>query len=192
MKHLFLSIFLLLLPACNPVMNQFIASKKEDDGNAKKNQDANAESERVDVPHNIAGSYLMCSLRKDASATDPSSEYGCRLNEAGTTNRLDLSPYLSRISWTSNQDDGVTITSNPQNSVWHALYLVSAADVNTVREKAARLQVQVQWSTPDGTSQSAVKDQRLLDTLQPAEAAGDTTAPVLQDKGLDPTDPGTL
>ncbi|WP_141733472.1 hypothetical protein [Oligoflexus tunisiensis] len=192
MNHFLLSIILIFLPACNPVMNNFIAAKKEDDANAKKNQEADAEAERVDVPNNIAGSYLMCSLRKDASPTDPASEYGCRLNEAGTVNRLDLSPYLSRISWTSNQAEGVTITSNPADSVWHALYLVSASDVNTVREKAARLQVQVQWATPDGSAQSTVKDQRLIDTLQPADAAGDTSAPVLQGQGLDPTDPGTL
>lgn len=192
MNIFLLSILLIVLPGCNPVMNQFIAAKKEDDGNAKKSQEADADAERVDVPNNIAGSYLMCSLRKDASATDPTSEYGCRLNEAGTTNRLDLSPYLSRISWTSNQADGVTITPNPANSVWHALYLVSAPDVNAVREKAARLQVQVQWATPDGTAQSTVKDQRLIDTLQPADVAGDTSAPVLQEEGLDPTDPGTL
>lgn len=190
MKHFIMVILLSMLPACNPVMKTFHAVKKDDDGNAKKQSD-DADAERVDIPNNISGSYLVCALRKDASETEVSSEYGCRLNEAGTTNRLDISAYQDRIQWQSNDRDAVSITINPPNSVWHALYTVTAGNLPDLREKAARLQVQVQWSLANGTV-STFKDQKLIETLQPADVAGDTSAPVLQGQGLDPSDPGTL
>ncbi len=191
MRYFIFAILLSFLPACNPVMKNFIAAKKDDDGSAKK-QDDDADAERVDIPNNISGSYLMCSLRKDASATDISSEYGCRLNEAGTNNRLDITAWQNRIQWMSSGTDGVRITPNPPNSVWHALYTLTASDLPTLREKAGRMQVQVQWTLPNGTAASTFKDQKLIETLQPADAAGDTSAPILQGQGLDPCDPGTL
>jgi hypothetical protein len=192
MKHLMIIILLAMLPACNPMMKTFHAVKKDDDGNSKKQADNDADAERVDIPNNISGSYLVCALRKDASETDVSSEYGCRLNEAGTTNRLDISAYQNRIQWQSNERDGVSITINPINSVWHALYNVTASNLPELREKAGRLQVQVQWSLSNGTVVSTFKDQKLIETLQAADVAGDTSAPVLQGQGLDPSDPGTL
>jgi len=192
MKNLIFMLILLLVPACNPVMNNFIAAKKVEDGSAKKSSDSDDDAERVDIPNNITGSYLMCSLRKDATATDVASEYGCRLNEAGTTNKLDLSLYQNRLQWKSSPEDGVVILQNPGSSVWHALYTVSSGDLATLREKTARLQIQVQWSLPSGNEQATFKNQKLTETLQPADVAGDTGAPILQGQGLDPTDPGTL
>lgn len=191
MKYFILAILFSFLSACNPMMKNFIAAKKDDDGSAKKHND-DADAERVDIPNNISGSYLMCSLRKDASEADVSSEYGCRLNEAGTLNRLDITAWQSRIQWLSTGVDGVSITTNPPNSVWHALYTITASDLTSLREKAGRLQIQVQWSLPNGNVGSTFKDQKLIETLQPADVAGDTSAPVLQGQGLDPSDPGTL
>ncbi|MDQ3234453.1 MAG: hypothetical protein M3Q07_21835 [Pseudobdellovibrionaceae bacterium] len=192
MKYLNFALIAMMLSACNPVMKTFIASKKDDDGNAKKSTESDADAERVDVPTNIAGSYLMCSLRKDASAADVSSEYGCRLNEAGTMTRLDLSTTQNRIQWQSNLPIGVVIASNPSNSVWHALYTITATDLPALRERVAQLQVQVQWTLPSGSVLTTFKDQKLVEILQPADAAGDTSAPILQGPGLDPSDPGTL
>lgn len=192
MKQLILIVSLGLLPACTPVMNNFIAAKKDDDGSAKKQSKDDDDAERVDIPNNISGSYLMCSLRKDATESDLSSEYGCRLNEAGTQNRVDLGLWQNRVQWLSNEADGVRIVRYPENSVWHALYTVTASNLPALREKAARLQIQVQWSRPDGSSGGTFKDQKLIETLQPADVAGDTTAPILNGQGLDPSDPGTL
>lgn len=192
MKLFLMLPLLILMLACNPAMNNFIAAKKENDDSAKKSSDADADAERVDVPNNITGSYLMCSLRKDATTTDVSSEYGCRLNEAGTMNQLDLSPYQSRIHWKSNLQEGIAVHAYPSNSVWHALYSITANDLPGLREKAARLQIQVQWFDSNGIPVSTFKDQKLIEILQPADAAGDSSAPVLQEQGLDPTDPGTL
>jgi hypothetical protein len=177
---------------CNPVMNNFIAARKDDDSSSKKQTNNDDDAERVDIPNNISGSYLMCSLREDATDTKLSSEYGCRLNEAGTNNRLDLGTLQNRVQWQSNETDGVRITINPANSVWHALYTVTASNLPALREKVGRLQIQVQWSLPNGSAGPTFKDQKLIETLQPAAAAGDTSAPVLQGQGLDPADPGTL
>lgn len=192
MKHLTFAILIAFLSACNPVMNNFIAARKDDDGSAKKPTQNDDDAERVDIPNNISGSYLMCSLREDATETAVSSEYGCRLNEAGTNNRLDLSAYQNRVQWLSNETDGVRITLNPVNSVWHALYTVTASNLPALREKVARMQIQVQWSLPNGSAGPTFKDQKLIETLQPAATAGDTTAPILNGQGLDPADPGTL
>lgn len=181
-----------LVSACNPAMNNFIAARKGDDGSSKKPTSNDDDAERVDIPNNISGSYLMCALREDATETTVSSEYGCRLNEAGTNNRLDLGLYQNRVQWLSNEADGVRIILNPVNSVWHALYTVSASNLPALREKVARLQIQVQWSFPNGGAGSNFKDQKLIETLQPAAAAGDTSAPILKSQGLDPADPGTL
>lgn len=168
--------------SCNPLGNNFIASNKTEE--AKKIKDT--DDEKVDVPNNIAGSYLSCALRKDATATDLNSEYGCRLNDASTNTKLDLSAYTAQVRWLSNAVDGIRIESYPVNSVWHALYRVTANDLATLRERAAGLQIQVQYQT------APLKAARMVEVLQTAEAAGDTGAPVLQGKGLDPTDPGTL
>jgi hypothetical protein len=192
MKHLMFVILIAFLSACNPAMNSFIAARKDDDGSAKKQTNHDDDAERIDIPANISGSYLMCSLREDATETAVASEYGCRLNEAGTNNRLDLGPYQDRVHWQSNEIDGVRITLNSANSVWHALYSVSAANLPALREKVARMQIQVQWSLPNGGTGSTFKDQKLIETLQPATAAGDSSAPILNGQGLDPADPGTL
>jgi hypothetical protein len=192
MKHLMFAILIAFLSACNPVMNNFIAARKDDDGSAKKPTKNDDDAERVDIPANISGSYLMCSLREDATETAVASEYGCRLNEAGTNNRLDLGPLQNRVQWLSNEAEGVRITLNPANSVWHAHYIVSASNLPALREKVARLQIQVQWTLPGGGTGSTFKDQKLIETLQPAAAAGDTSAPILNGQGLDPADPGTL
>jgi len=192
MKHLTFAMLIFFLSGCNPVMNNFIAARKDDDGSAKKQTSNDDDAERVDIPNNISGSYLMCSLREDATETALSSEYGCRLNEAGTNNRLDLGLYQNRVQWQSNESDGVRINPNPVNSVWHALYTVTASNLPALREKVARLQIQVQSSTPYGRRGPICKDQKLTETLQPAAAAGDTSAPILQGQGLDPSDPGTL
>lgn len=192
MKHLTFTMLLIFLCGCNPVMNNFIAAHKDDDGSAKKQTSNDDDAERVDIPNNISGSYLMCSLREDATETAVSSEYGCRLNEAGTNNKLDLGLYQNRVQWQSNESDGVRINPNPVNSVWHALYTVTANNLPALREKVARLQIQVQWSLPNGNAGSTFKDQKLIEALQPAAAAGDSSAPILQGQGLDPADPGTL
>src|SRR5689334_8039989 len=127
-----LPLFMLLL-SCHPVMNTFNAARKDDDSNGKKTKEEDAEAEKVDIPTNIAGSYLMCSLRKDATDQDPSSEYGCRLNEEGTAKKLDLSAVQARIQWRINLSDGVSIDSNTTYPAWHAIYTIKASDLASLR-----------------------------------------------------------
>ena len=55
----------------------------------------------------------------------------------------------------------------------------------------ATLRVQVKWQGDNGPT-VPLKEQGLIEVLQSAEQAGDSTAPVAQGEGIDTRDPGVL
>ncbi len=178
--------------ACNPKNAGFLAGKNvlttSKDDKVKNDTD----SEKVDIPANISGSYLICALRKSASDTDLSSEYGCRLNESGTEQKLDLGSNQNRVKWSSDIQGNIRIEQMPAGSLYHATYTLTGANRASIQDLAGRMEVLVQWFNPGSTQALPFKNQPLLDVLRPASSVGDSSAPILQGQGLDPTDPGTL
>lgn len=146
-------------------------------------------SEGVDVPQNISGAFLSCSLRKRASESDLSSEYGCRLNDAETNSKLDISGRENEIIWGGNISDGLTI--NPQSPIptWHAIYTVTGRSLEQIGDAVGRLNVTVQWQGDNIPSPQLFKNQPITEILQPIGNTDDTTAPIIQE-GIDPSDPG--
>lgn len=179
----------LLFMACSPrvaKLNEGASDSKLPRGDSSS---INAE-ERVDVPVKISGSYLVCALRKQAKAEDLNAQYGCRLNEEGTNEKVDLTATQQQVQWGSSSPD-VRITVLAPDNIWHAYYNLRGDSIDAINSQGANLDVQVRWRAPN-QAPTPVKQSRITQVLQPAQDYGDTTAPVVIEGGIDPNDAPAL
>jgi hypothetical protein len=160
---------------------------KKADGD--KSQDAN--EEKVDIPANIAGSYLTCALRKEAKADDLDAQYGCQLTDQATKKKLDLAASGQRIVWSSNITDGVKITDQAATSIYHVLYNVSAANLEALQAKVKNLDVIASWRLDSGEA-VAVKQDKVINVLKPAVELEDYEAPIVREQTIQTDRPGSL
>ncbi|WP_141732304.1 hypothetical protein [Oligoflexus tunisiensis] len=177
-----------LVLSCKPgqsLSNAKEPQKNEDD----KSQDAS--EEKVDIPVNIAGSYLTCALRKEAKVEDLEAQYGCQLTDQGTKKKLDLTASAQRLSWSSNITDGVAITDQEASSIYHVLYNVSATSLETLQEKLKGLDVIASWKTDSGQV-IPVKQDKVLNVLKPAIELEDFEAPIVREQTIQTDRPGSL
>jgi hypothetical protein len=160
---------------------------KKNDGD--RSQDAN--EEKVDIPVNIAGSYLTCALRKEAKANDLDAEYGCQLTDQGTKKKLDLSASGQRLIWTSNITDGVKITDQAASSIYHVLYNISATNLEALQDKVKNLEVIASWRSDSGQT-VPVKQDKVINVLKPAIELEDYEAPIVREQTIETDRPGSL
>lgn len=160
--------------------------KNEVDG---KSLDAGVD-EKVDVPANIAGSYLTCAVRKEAKETDLDAQYGCLLSDGASKKKLDLSA-SGRLSWGSNLLSGVKITELDQANIYHAYYNVSGATLAEVQENAKKLEAIVSYRLDSGVS-VPVKQDRVVNVLKPAVELDDFEAPIVREQTIQADRPGSL
>lgn len=160
--HVFM-LLLVLVSACKK-------SNAQDAKNPKDDKDAQAvvddADERVDIPNNVLGSYLACAVRKEANDKDLETEYGCRLSDSETNNKLDLQDKVSQLAWTSNLDSGVTIVLTDAASPYHAFYRIKGSSVDTIRETTNKLEVVANWRLTSGTL-VPVKRDKIGNVLRP-------------------------
>lgn len=154
-----------------------------------KSQDAN--EEKVDIPANIAGSYLTCALRKEAKADDLDAQYGCQLTDQATKKKLDLAASGQRLVWSSNITDGVKITDQAASSIYHVLYNVSAANLEALQAKVKNLDVIASWRLDSGEA-VAVKQDKVINVLKPAVELEDYEAPIVREQTIQTDRPGSL
>jgi hypothetical protein len=154
-----------------------------------RSQDAT--EEKVDIPVNIAGSYLTCALRKEAKASDLDAEYGCQLTDQGTKKKLDLSASGQRLIWSSNISDGVKITDQAASSIYHVLYNISAANLTALQDKVKNLEVIASWRSDSGET-VPVKQDKVINVLKPAIELEDYEAPIVREQSIETDRPGSL
>jgi hypothetical protein len=174
--------------SCKPgqsLNNTKDAKKQESD----KSQDAN--EEKVDIPSNIAGSYLTCALRKEAKADDLDAQYGCQLTDQGTKKKLDLAANGQRLIWSSNITDGVRITDQAASAIYHVLYNISAANLDALQDKVKNLDVIASWRSDSGEA-VPVKQDKVINVLKPAIELEDYEAPIVREQTIQTDRPGSL
>jgi hypothetical protein len=154
-----------------------------------KSQDAT--EEKVDIPANIAGSYLTCALRKEAKADDLDAQYGCQLTDQGTKKKLDLAASGQRLIWSSSITEGVKITDQAASSIYHVLYNVSATNLEALQAKVKDLDVIASWRLDSGET-VAVKQDKVLNVLKPAVELEDYEAPIVREQTIQTDRPGSL
>jgi hypothetical protein len=188
-----LALFTLLLGSaltlsCKPgqSLNNTMDPKKNE---GDKSQEAN--EEKVDIPVNIAGSYLTCALRKEARADDLDAQYGCQLTDQGTKKKLDLAASGQRLIWSSNITDGVKITDQAAASIYHVLYNISAANLEALQAKVKNLDVIASWRLDSGET-VAVKQDKVINVLKPAVELEDYEAPIVREQTIQTDRPGSL
>jgi hypothetical protein len=187
-----LSLFLLLASgfasSCKPnqaLNNTKDAKKPEGD----KSQDAN--DEKIDIPSNIAGSYLTCALRKEAKADDLDAQYGCQLTDQGTKKKLDLAATGQRLSWSSTITDGVKITDQDISPIYHVLYNVTAGSLDALQDKVKNLDIIASWKLDSGDV-IPVKQDKVINVLKPAIELEDYEAPIVREQTIQTDRPGSL
>ncbi len=188
-----LLVFLVLLASglgssCKP--NQSLNNTKDPKKNeGDKTQDAN--EEKVDIPSNIAGSYLTCALRKEAKADDLEAQYGCQLTDQGTKKKLDLASTGQRLSWSSSISDGVKITDQDISPIYHVLYNISAASLDGLQDKVKNLDIIASWKLDSGDV-VPVKQDKIINVLKPAIELEDFEAPIVREQSIQTDRPGSL
>jgi hypothetical protein len=174
--------------ACKP--GQSLNNTKDPKKNeGDKSQDAN--EEKVDIPANIAGSYLTCALRKEAKANDLDAQYGCQLTDQATKKKLDLAASGQRLVWSSNITDGVKISDQAASSIYHVLYNVSASSLEALQAKVKNLDVIASWRLDSGEA-VAVKQDKVINVLKPAVELEDYEAPIVREQTIQTDRPGSL
>lgn len=174
--------------SCKP--NQSLNNTKDPKkSEGDKSQDAS--EEKVDIPANIAGSYLTCALRKEAKADDLDAQYGCQLTDQGTQKKLDLAVLGQRLSWSSNITDGVKITEQDASSIYHVLYNLNAASLEAIQDKAKNLEVIANWKLDSGDV-IPVKQDKVINVLKPAVELEDYEAPIVREQTIQTDRPGSL
>ncbi len=174
--------------SCKP--GQTLNNTKDPKRNeADKSQDAS--EEKVDIPSNIAGSYLTCALRKEAKADDLDAQYGCQLTDQGTKKKLDLAASGQRLVWSSNITDGVKITDQAASAIYHVLYNISAANLEALQDKVKNLDVIASWRSDSGQVMP-VKQDKVINVLKPAVELEDYEAPIVREQTIQTDRPGSL
>lgn len=180
---------LILLCACTGKTN-FKADAEKSTLTTSEGQPQSAppqsDAEGVDVPQNIAGAALYCAERKRASDTEPESQFGCRLNEAGTDGKIENLD-RSKIVWKSSISENVQVDSETTNPAWHAIYTVRGPTLEGVRTTVRAMNILVQYSN-NSPAPAGLFDQPLKDSLGPISNSGDDAAPIFT-QGIDPNDP---
>lgn len=177
-----------LMLSCKP--GQSLNNTKDPKKNeGDKSQDAS--EEKVDIPANIAGSYLTCALRKEAKADDLDAQYGCQLTDQGTKKKLDLAASGQRLIWSSSITEGVKITDQAASSIYHVLYNVSAANLEALQAKVKDLDVIASWRLDSGET-VAVKQDKVINVLKPAVELEDYEAPIVREQTIQTDRPGSL
>lgn len=135
--------------------------------------------EGVEVPTNIAGSYLTCALRKEATDSDLKQQYGCFLADAVSGRKVDQDPLLS---WSSSSQSGIEFVA-PDSPYTAALYntlvIVSGANKGEIDQKALTTDVIAMYGL------KAVTVKRLYNVLKPAYDIKDFEAPILREQSIE-------
>ncbi len=146
---------------------------------------ASEEDESVEIPSRIAGALLTCALRKEASDTDLSQEYGCFLSDAVSGKKLDQDPL---INWQSSEASGL-VFSEPNSAYTSALYNTLLAVTGDSKGEIDRKVLSTDIIALYGFKSVVVK--RLFSVLKPAYEIEDFEAPVVRDQSIAPDRDGS-
>ncbi|MGE0174136.1 MAG: hypothetical protein AB7T49_15165 [Oligoflexales bacterium] len=109
------------------------------------------EDEDATPPENIAGTYLTCEYTSTSTSKD--TEVGCKLADARTDKKADLSNAVQSAEWQYSNEttDGVTITvtETPSNNEYNATYLFQGASQEETRSAAQKTYIKVPIYTKD-------------------------------------------
>lgn len=154
--------------------SQGASSPKPDEANA---------TERVDIPSNIAGSYLTCAIRKEGSASDPSMEIGCLLREKDSDKKVNS----DEISWSSNRSASeVAIVTQGKDDLYNVLFRMRESDLKTLNEKAQALETIVSYRN------AVLRQEKVYNVLKPAIVLKDFNAPIVREQSIEEDGDGSL
>jgi|GEM_PF-4790541 len=178
-----------LVSQCKP--NQNLNKPKDPKtADAEKSPDTNVD-EKIDIPSNIAGSYLTCAVRKEAKANDLDAQYGCLLTDKETQKKLSLESSARRLTWSSSISDGVKVVEQEPSGIYHVLYNLSGPSVEAIAQLAKSLEVIANWQLDSGRS-VPVKQDFIGNVLKPAVELEDFEAPIVREQAIQTDRPGSL
>jgi len=135
--------------------------------------------EGADVPSHIAGSYLTCALRKEATAADLNQEYGCFLSDPATDRKLDQDP---RLTWDSSAATGFDFLppySDYTLALYNTLLVVRGSSKADIDAKILNTDIIASYDF------KSVVVKRLYNVLRPAYEVQDFEAPVVRDQAIE-------
>lgn len=177
-----------LLLACvkpaekTPSQNESSDAVPKEGAGEKADPDSGAD-EQVDIPANIAGSFLTCAIRKEATATDLETEVGCLLQDPVSRKKV----HSDQISWTGNLSaDELSVLPQEAPDLYNVLLRLKAKDLKALQEKAAALEA---IATYRG---QVLKKEKVYNVLKPAIELEDYEAPIVRDQSIDEDGDGSL
>lgn len=141
-------------------------------------------SEEIAIPQSIAGAYLTCAIRKEASRSSLESEIGCLLADATSGKKIAPNAQLSFAS--SGDQSKVSVLKQDDQSIYHVLYRVTGESKDLILQTVESLEAIVLYGA------STVKRERISRALKPAIELDDYEAPVVREQAIDTDDAGSL
>lgn len=143
--------------------------------------DGDSIDEQVDVPANVAGSFLNCAIRKNGSEADPEMEIGCVLKDPVSKEKIQS----SALGWASNTPD-VDVLPQPIDALYNVLYRVRGSDLKNLDERARALEAI--WSYEN----KVLNQEKVYNVLKPAIDLEDYEAPIVREQTIARDDDGSL
>jgi hypothetical protein len=137
----------------------------------------------ITIPTNIAGSYLTCALRKEATDTSLEAEIGCLLSEKAGGKKLATD---AKLTFSNSQPDRVISEPQPDASIYHVLYRVKGDSRDAILQITQSLEVIALYSA------KAFRTERISKILKPAIALDDYEAPIVREQAIDRDEGGSL
>lgn len=197
MKHKSFAILLTFLFACS--------AKQADTGKGKGTADAKAaeivdtnksqipnpnesaqsgkDEDSLAIPTNIAGAYLTCAVRKEATDQSLESEIGCRLTDADTGRKVAPD---AKLSFSNSEPNTVTSELQPDAAIYHVLYRIKGETRDAILQATQSLEAIVLYADKN------IKTEMVSKVLKPAIELDDYEAPIVREQTIDKDDGGSL
>lgn len=145
---------MLLLCLMSEACSVFVGSPEsefEEDKSQQSKEDAGYSDEEISIPVDILGTYLFCTLPTQATASDPSSKFGCGFRtEAGQPVAIDESSESWSIHFPEASASGVGVEAKDKESPYYPIEIVlSAADPDQLNNYTSGLTYTVTVSKGD-------------------------------------------
>lgn len=141
------------------------------------------EEDTLSIPAHIAGSYLTCAVRKEASEASLESEIGCRLSDAASGNKLAAD---AKLSFSNSKPEKVTSELQAEASIYHVLYRIKGESKDAILQTIQSLDALVFYADKN------LKTELIAKVLKPAIELDDYEAPIVREQAIDRDDAGSL
>lgn len=141
------------------------------------------EEDTLSIPAHIAGSYLTCAVRKEASEASLESEIGCRLSDATSGNKVGAD---AKLSFSNSKPEKVTSELQPDASIYHVLYRIKDESKDAILQTMHSLDALVFYADKN------LKTELIAKVLKPAIELDDYEAPIVREQAIDRDDSGSL